>query len=464
MIMNQGSLLTTALCLSESDAKALISGRSIAALSRTFTNAISTFAICSVGEESSLITAWATLDSCRMYTDLKDAEALAWNTIWSMQFLHSLLEEKHRIFLNILRVHQLPQPVQLHESRRLDTIGGFIKLRTAISYTSTQAVLSHNTFSQRKQQLNNLQPPLYPELEELERQISQLYVAQPSARNLGLEIENFLGWNFNSRLHQANLDLDWIVSINELGNRSQETEEDKKSNWQAGTDFENIVKQSLEFLGFQIDETHRGGAGGLDFFCSRPYPLTGECKSGKKIPSGTTEELIKLGGMRLPSTNDFLASAKIIIGPGNPSPDVVTAADKWRVSIIKPMTLQKLIELHAQFPIDLFELKDYLKPGQIDDGIELYIENHTAKIQIRAHIVKTLKKYLEDQKGDSLTKVVDVSFERFCGVYDSSNPPQKLSDKALKEILIELSSPLAGYLGRVSNTDRFYFLRELQVN
>ncbi len=103
-------------------------------------------------------------------------------------------------------------------------------------------------------------------------------------------------------------DLAWIKSIDELGNRSKESEDDKKNNWQAGTDFENIVKRGLEFIGFKFDETHRGGAGGLDFFCSHPYPLTGECKCGKKIPSGTTEELIKLGGMRLPSIADDFGS------------------------------------------------------------------------------------------------------------------------------------------------------------
>jgi hypothetical protein len=53
------------------------------------------------------------------------------------------------------------------------------------------------------------------------------------------------------------------------------------------------------------------------------------------------------------------------------------------------------------------------------------------------------------------------------GAYFGSNPPQPLQLREMHEILVELSSPLTGYLGRNKGSDwqrdRFYFLRDLTV-
>jgi hypothetical protein len=52
------------------------------------------------------------------------------------------------------------------------------------------------------------------------------------------------------------------------------------------------------------------------------------------------------------------------------------------------------------------------------------------------------------------------------GAYFDSNPPQPLQLREMHEILVELSSPLTGYLGRNKGrdgSDRFYFLRDLTV-
>ncbi|TAF68514.1 MAG: DUF1802 domain-containing protein, partial [Oscillatoriales cyanobacterium] len=49
-----------------------------------------------------------------------------------------------------------------------------------------------------------------------------------------------------------------------------------------------------------------------------------------------------------------------------------------------------------------------------------------------------------------------------------SNPPKQLSREELHEILVELSSPLTGYAGRIKGEslgrDRFYFLRDLLLD
>ncbi len=45
------------------------------------------------------------------------------------------------------------------------------------------------------------------------------------------------------------------------------------------------------------------------------------------------------------------------------------------------------------------------------------------------------------------------------GAYVAKHPPEVLSEQELRDILIELSSPIVGYLGRKG--DRFYFLHHL---
>ncbi|MCY6492555.1 hypothetical protein [Leptolyngbya sp. GGD] len=47
------------------------------------------------------------------------------------------------------------------------------------------------------------------------------------------------------------------------------------------------------------------------------------------------------------------------------------------------------------------------------------------------------------------------------GHYEASNPPRLLDEKQLRDIMIELSSPLTGFVGR-KESDRFYFLRPFQ--
>jgi len=270
--------------------------------------------------------------------------------------------------------------------------------------------------------------------------------------------KQFLGWYSVPPVTKLDQSLDWIKTITTLGDRSIELEE-KKSNYQAGTDFENIARDSLDFLGFKVETAYKGGAGGLDLYCSQPYALVCECKAGKSIPSRTVEELIKLGGMHL-GREQFINSAKLVIGPGNATSDTQKSSQQWKVSIIKAMTLQKLVELKAKYPgaINLIELKQYLEPGQIDDKINEYIDKIEKEIKLRSHLVQLIKK--ADKK---------VGIEYIDGAYDVSNLPQSvLNIQGMHEILIELSSPLTGYLGREKGndwkTDKFYYLRDLPIN
>ena len=454
--------ISTALCLPVSDIEPLIQGSTIAAIPCQFVYFGNTFALYPVPSiETVSIEAWARCEKCRGLESEK-LEALSRSSPWESATLQERLQIQGNLFLLHLRVYRLAEPIQLPtDLSSYDKIGKFIGLPT-FGVTEALPVLDDRVFARRCYELEQLLPSRYTGLEKLLPALVELPTT-PAAQTLERDVRVLLGWSALSCQPQPNPDREWIDDITALGNRSKE--EDKgKSNYQAGTDFENILRRALEFLGFTIDAAYKGGAGGLDLFCSKPYPLVGECKAGKKIPSGTTEELLKLGGMHL-GTEQFLDSAKLIVGPGNPTKDVLKAAEKWKVSIINPMSLQKLVELQANYPgsVNLVELRQYLDWGQIDRRVGEYIENVKEEIRLRSHVIRIIRNYLESQTSlESRKNSIDIN--TLFGLYCGSNPRKILQLQELHDILIELSSPVAGYLGRqkdVQGNDCFYFLREL---
>lgn len=477
--MLQGASLTTALCLSEGDTTALLSGRSIAALSRSFNNGVHVFAICSATNPS-VVRGWAELDKCRMYTDPATVEALAWHTIWSADFLQSYLENRKRLFLNILRVYQFEKPILIEGVRTQNDIGGLFKLQTPMSRSSSRAVLRDITFAQRKQRLEKLQIPEHPGIERLQKDLEELSLKNPKAMKMEKDLRYFLGWSEVGE--ESQIFPEWVQQIKSLGHRSNETNNEKKTHYQAGTDFEVIVRKSLSNLGFSIDEDHQGGAGGIDVCCSaaysieeiktfkrdfpeqfekaafKPYVLVVECKSGKGIPDHTVEELERIAKRKL--DEDYQSAKKLIIGPGKPSHQLLQSAKVSNISIMNPSSLQKLVEFNHQHPksINPLELKNYLSPEHVEDDIEKYLQTVRQSLIIRSNIVKTVKEAKDD--GD-LDVTVDEVRTRYNAIF-TTQPNEKLSREAVRDLLIELSSPLGCYLGR-SNRDRFYFLRELQV-
>jgi hypothetical protein len=320
--MLQDVILTTALCLSEADSDALLSGRSISALSNGFINSSRCFAICSAGEIPT-INAWAELDSCLMYRQLEALESLSWNTIWTQQFLQSILEERKQVFVNILRVHQLQDQIEFTDLKVIDKIGGFIRLPKSNSVVSNKPVLNNRTFSERKHRLKNQSTPKYPELEEFQTMLTQCSQIQSEPEKLDVDIRTFLGWQEASPSIPERQD--WFSKISAYGYRSDETENSRKSNYQAGTDFELVIRESLGFLGFTVDRTHVGGAGGIDVFCSAPYSFVGECKCGISIPDKTVEQLDRIAKRHLEER--YKTANRFIIGPGSPTPNLLKSAD-----------------------------------------------------------------------------------------------------------------------------------------
>jgi hypothetical protein len=461
--MNQSFSLPTALCLSVPDIEALIQGRTIAALPRMFIRTGQRFSLYPVDNSTNvlLIKAWAKCELCQILNKTTPLDILSQLTIWNLETFEEIIQKHENIFLAYLHVYHLPQFIEVPFNPNIqDKLGKFVGLPNITGYED-KPVLSDQVFIQRKQQLEKREPSLNPELEELQSTLSQIANNNPVAQQLENEIKVFLGWSNAPTTNTIDADLDWIKTITALGDRTIE-KDDSISNYQAGTNFEIVTRKSLNFLGFKVEEDHKGGAGGLDLYCSKPYSLVCECKAGKSIPHNTVEELDRIGKRHL--QENYLQAVRLIIGPGEPTKNLKESAQISKVSIIKAMTLQKLVELKAKYPgaINLIELKQYLEPGQIDDKINEYIDKIEKEIKLRSHIIQLVKKHLEK------TGTKDAQFSNLCIAYLYNNPPQKLEDRELYDILIELSSPLTGYLGRIKEDfwkkDRFYYLRDLSIN
>jgi len=102
-----------------------------------------------------------------------------------------------------------------------------------------------------------------------------------------------------------------------------------------------------------------------------------------------------------------------------------------------------------------------LQAGQIDDKIDEYIQKVESEIELRSQIIQAVKKLTH--MGTTQPNV-----ERICTQYNAmffTGNESVLQDPIVRDLLIELSSPLAGYLGRVEENgkkcDRFYYLRDL---
>jgi hypothetical protein len=484
--MSKSILLQTALALPNPDIEALIQGRTIAAMPRMFLNPGRTFALyptnlsvdllcydryyrssflpavrevlAQLNSDKVWIKAWARCEWCQMVNP-ESLEALSRLTIWTTEALQQILQQRPFIFLAYLRVYLLPQTLEM----AVQSSDKFVSLPKPLNLTDATPVLSDVLFAKRLRQLEKLEPPEHPELEELQSSIALLSTTNPQAKQLDADIKIFLGWSENSLTPTPDPDLDWIKTIANTGNSSD------------GNSFEKLVRKSLIELGFgnsnnrleaSLDPESTGGAGGLDFYCETPYQIVGECKATKSetVADGTAAQLIKLGYKHL--QEQYNSCIKIIMAAGQLNKHANQTAIGNQMNVIRPETLQRLVELKAKHPgaIDLLQLKPCLEQQpfgeEADAKVNRYIDSVREKLKVRSHVLFVLKKYLETT-GFERTGV-----DSLIGAHSMSNPPKQLSRAELHEILIELSSPLTGYVGRIKGEslerDRFYFLRDLR--
>jgi uncharacterized protein YeeX (DUF496 family) len=493
--MNQQFSLPTALCLPAPEIEALIQGRTIAAMPKMFIRPGQRFFLYPAESSTNIISieqyyhtnflpsvqytnkqnpaqtisikTWARCELCQILDKTKLLNIVSQLTIWTPEAFEAIIQKQQNIFLAYLRVYHLSHVCEVAVNPNLqEKLGRFVSLPN-MNASEDNPVLNDRTFAQRRKQLENLEPPLHPELEELQSILAPLAITRPAAKELDDDIQIFLGWKNTKQIQLIKTDLDWINEIASLGNRSKE-EDVGKNNYQAGTDFEIIVRQSLEFLGFTVDYFHKGGAGGVDVFCSQPYPLVAECKAGKKIPNDTAVQLLNLGTLRLKSQELFKQATKLIIGPGEATIQLNDAAKIQDMAIINPETLEKLVKLQSNHrnSVDLFKLKEYLKAGQSDQEVERYIDQVHLDLSMRSQIIKVVKELSEQNHEISQTTHQHFIVTEIRVHYNATHNP-KLTDEAVHDLLIELSSPLTGYLGRIKGidwrSDRFYYLRDLPI-
>ncbi|AVH71930.1 DUF1802 family protein [Nostoc sp. 'Lobaria pulmonaria (5183) cyanobiont'] len=481
--MNNLAVINTAICLPAPDIEALIQGRTIVAMSKNYivperqfalypmdssinvlpveqyyhTNFLANAktALIQVSVETISIKAWVKCEKCEPLHNTESLSALSPLTIWTTEALKEILGQRHNIFLLYLRVYQLPKLITLS----LKANSQFIYLNEPLTISEAKPVLNDRTFAQRKHQLENRQPPLYPELEKLQNAIASLTISQPAAKQLDDDIKIFLGWSSNQPTNTLDLDLAWIQKIAKIGNSSD------------GHTFEKLVRRGLLKLGFTgsgLNPDATGGAGGMDFYTEQPYPIVGECKATKteKVTDGTPAQLLKIGMNHL-GKFQYDNSIKLIIAAGELNFYALRTATENQMNVISPETLQKLIALQANYKnsINLLELKECLQQapfGLAEDKLNTYIDKVEQSIRLRSHIIHLVKNYLENSGIES------AGVEALHGAYFGSHPPQRIQTPEMHEILIELSSPLTGYLGRIKGSDwksdRFYFLRNLTIN
>lgn len=447
--------IANGLRISATNLDALRSGAIVGAFSKTFLAIDRAFALYPdlQLENSDLVTVdlWAECKSCENTDSTFGISKLSQLTALPIEELESIFQQRASIFLLVLRVYKLPNPIQVQQQ----STGNFVPLPETITIFEKIPILNDEQFQQIQDQSKPLDLKIIPEPPS-DYFGDDDFVIKPNPTPTIPPLTSIPDIK----------DLSWIQTISTLGDRSIEEDKGSKSNYQAGTDFENIVKQSLEFLGFTVDITHKGGSGGLDLFCSKPYPVAGECKSGKSKSDKAVEQIDRIA-KRILKENYLSASGLIILGSGEePSNQLIESAisskvtGSIKINIIKAITLQKLVELKAKYDgtIDLFELKKCLQGGQIDEEIDKYIQKIEGEIKLRSYIVNTIKNFL------NISPFEDIDINIIYGLC-ATNAPKQLLIEELKDLLIELSSPLAGYLGRVEENgkkcDRFYYLRDI---
>ncbi|NER79925.1 MAG: DUF1802 family protein [Leptolyngbya sp. SIO1D8] len=486
--------LTTALCLPAIEIGALLEGRMIVAMSNTFRNP-PCFLLCPIHFSAATIKweeryhqsflnalresqeslkadtftahAWAKFKACRIYSSPHDLEALSQLTIWSSNYLHDLTQARHKIFLLVLQVYRFSQPTELSNRRANEhNIGNYIKLSSARSHRESAAILSDEIFEQRQRQIFDLSPPLYPELEGLQGEIAADRELGLGAKLFNQDLKRLLGWSQSQETQPLDSDLIWIQQIAQTGNSSN------------GHEFEKLVRKSLLKLGFSnscnnprasLNPNATGGAGGIDVYCDAPYALVGECKASKhsRVPNSVTAQLIHLGITHLGQTQ-FAQSIKLIFAAGPLTTPADRAARENHMNVLRPETLQRLTELKVLHPgaIDLLKLKPCLQEApfgeEADTKVNQFIDDTWQQLKLRSCLVQLVKTYLNN------TGLGTVEIGTVFGAYAASANPElpKLKIEEIHEILIELSSPLAGYLGRScvgKDSYSFYFLRDLNI-
>ena len=415
----------------------------IAAIPRTFTNVGRTFALYpdQPDAETVIISAWARCEQCDIVDDSKPLDIISHYTAIPIQRLQEIIAANESFFLIYLRVYRLPKSITIPARSQ----GQYVALPDRLKVVDSSPILSDPDFSKIKQKLEDLEPP-----EPLDIQIQRILDQAELQYNLQLSKE-----------------LDWIDRISKVGNSS------------GGHEFEKLVRKSFIHLGFSnsntnpkasLDPEATGGAGGIDLCCELPYPVVGECKASanKAVLTKVCGQLTDLGKGHF--LDHYEKAVKIIIAAGSLNRHSKPIAINSKMNVIKPETLEKLVKLKLTYSvsINLRELKSCLESEPFGEDANTKLLNFIDRsereireqIKLRSQIIQAVKDLQEANPEWSSSAEIRTQ-------YNANNKGSILDIDIIRDLLIELSSPLAGYLGRVEEKgkkcDRFYYLRDLPI-
>lgn len=400
--------------------------------------------------ETISLQAWAKCEKCEILNNREELDILSQLTIWTKTALENILSHSSYLFLAYLRVYQLSEALSIPPTPDAENkLGKIAGLSQAIAIAKSHPVFDDEVFSQECKRIETRQLLQPKQTNNIDSPLPNPPISSP----------------INPIKYEEN-DLEWISKIAEIGNSSD------------GDEFEKLARRSLIFLGFSnsnknkkasLDPEKIGGSGGLDFYAEEPYLVVGECKATKteKVSDGTPAQLVKLGHNIL-QKDRYESCVKIIFAAGELNSYANQTALSNQMNVIRPETLQKLVQLKANFSgtIDLFTLKTCLEREPFGEAADRKVNEYCDRIinnlKLRSQLVQKIKQL---QKN---TGALSINIDSLHGAYYSSNQPlQYLKPNEMHEILIELSSPLTGYLGREKKenwqSDRFYFLQDLTL-
>ncbi|MCP2727457.1 DUF1802 family protein [Limnofasciculus baicalensis] len=398
-----------------------------------------------------LIKAWARCEHCQVIDQPDYLKMLSQLTVWTKEALLKTLAQRGHIFLTYLRVYRLPQPLEIpvHPNPR------FMPLPETLTITEATPVFGNLFFKQRCLQMQQRQSSPYPELKALQSAIAYLSDRNLAAKEIQREIANFLIGVSARPLKSMDSDLIWIERIAKIANSHDSNE------------LKILVEKSFHKLGFTNSQTNKGGKTetpeGINLYFDAPYPLvvTSPVMPDETGETSILEEVIE-GVKKIIGVSDNNC-VKLIVAAGELTPDEILEAKLYQMNVIHPETLQRLVEIQAYHKgsIDLIKLQNCWQNvwGSADETIQQYLADIRQILELRSLIVQLVKHHLHN------AGLKDTAVDALHRVYVTSQFPESLTIEEIHEILIELSSPLTGYLGRIKGkdwqSDRFYFLRDL---
>ncbi|MFN7356139.1 MAG: DUF1802 family protein, partial [Pseudanabaena sp.] len=205
--------IANGLRISATNLDALRSGAIVGAFSKTFLAIDRAFALYPdlqlENSDSVTVDLWAECKSCESIDNTFDLLKLSQLTALPIEELESIFQQRASIFLVVLRVYKLSNPIQVQQQ----STGNFVPLPESITIFEKIPILDDEQFQQIQDQSKDL----------------ELSIISSQFPDIALDDEDFLRINSNilsaetqeviDEENQINDSLSWIKTISKLGDR-----------------------------------------------------------------------------------------------------------------------------------------------------------------------------------------------------------------------------------------------------